>query len=437
MEKKESLAKRFKKSKIVFVNGKRVVLKSRIKVKSNFLVNFTQEKFFIGPHNQKDIAKLKKKNESQQIKDVEQVVSKTKSKKSKISSLIFFLINIVVLAIILIVQIKKEGTAPIGSVSVNWLMILATVGLFSLVMIIDQTNFITLIHKSTKTIRPNLSLKLVSVGRYYDAVTPFASGGQPFQIYYLNKYGVRASSSVSIVLGKYIFNQIGAIVFYSVVLFSNLAVSTSTASAGNIAVGLASWIGYAIVIILVFLFFLISQNKRIGASVVVFFLKIGHKLKIVKDYRVTFVKVIRGVKNWQSTMKDYRKSYFIIPFNSITHILSLALYYSIPFFIFCAFEGWNASMWWQLLTMAVMVDLAVGILPLPGGTGAAEISFVALFGSLFSAGNVFWALLIWRFFSFYGHLLLGFLTMSYDITVGDKKLSKHKEKWLNPKNKKE
>ncbi len=437
MEKNEAISKRLKKPKIVFVDGKRVVLKSRIKVKSNFLVNFTQGKFFIEPHNKKDIAKLKIKDEKQKLKDAQQAINKTKSKKSKITSLIFFLINIAVLAIILVVQIKKEGTAPIGSVSINWLMLLAALGLFALVMLIDQSNFITLIHKSNKTLRPNLSFKLVSVGRYYDAVTPFASGGQPFQIYYLNKYGFRPSSSVSIVLGKYIFNQIGAIVFYSVVLFSNLAVSTSTASAGNIAVGLASWIGYAMVIILVFLFFLLSQNKRIGASVVVFFLKIGHKLKIVKDYKASFVKVIRGVKNWQSTMKEYRKSYFIMPFNSITHIFALVLYYSIPFFIFCAFEGWHAEMWWQILTMAVMVDLAVGILPLPGGTGAAEISFVALFGSLFSAGNVFWALLIWRFFSFYGHLLIGFLTMSYDITVGDKKLAKNKQKWLNPKNKKQ
>ena len=65
-----------------------------------------------------------------------------------------------------------------------------------------------LIKSSTKKKRPFLAYKVAAIGRYYDYVTPFASGGQPFQIYYLTNRGVKASSAISIPLAKYIVQQI-------------------------------------------------------------------------------------------------------------------------------------------------------------------------------------------------------------------------------------
>ena len=107
--------------------------------------------------------------------------------------------------------------------------------------------------------------------------------------------------------------------------------------------------------------------------------------------------------------------------------------YSIPYFIFCAFEGWQPAMWSHILTLAVMVDLAACFMPLPGGTGVAELSFVALFSSLFSTGNVFWALIIWRVASYYIYIIQGLLLLLYDAIIGNKRLSKNKEKWSKPK----
>ena len=156
-------------------------------------------------------------------------------------------------------------------------------------------------------------------------------------------------------------------------------------------------------------------------------------MKLIKDYKATFRKVMLGVRNWQSTIKSYNKSYFIVPTNTILSILYMLAMYSIPFFVYCAFEGWQPQMWSHILTLAVMVDLAACFIPLPGGTGVAELSFVALFSSLFSTGNVFWALIVWRVASYYIYIIQGLLLILYDAIIGNRRLVKHKEKWMKPK----
>ena len=124
-------------------------------------------------------------------------------------------------------------------------------------MLCDQFSFATLIHKSTKVYRPNLSYKVSAIGRYYDVITPFATGGQPFQIYYLSKYGIKPSEAVSITLGKYIFRQIASIVFFGVALFVNLYITTSASNAGQVTIGVASWAGFIVNFILLVIIILI------------------------------------------------------------------------------------------------------------------------------------------------------------------------------------
>ena len=48
--------------------------------------------------------------------------------------------------------------------------------------------------------------------------------------------------------------------------------------------------------------------------------------------------------------------------------------------------------------MGVMIEMAASFIPIPGGSGVSELSFTALFASLFTEGTLFWALIIWRFF---------------------------------------
>ena len=76
----------------------------------------------------------------------------------------------------------------------------------------------------------------------------------------------------------------------------------------------------------------------------------------------------------------------------------------IPFFVLTAFGG-NVDFLPCLVT-TVAVTSAVYFVPTPGNAGAAEGTFFIVFSAL-SSGYVFWAMLFWRFFSYYIYIIMG------------------------------
>lgn len=410
-----------------------VYVKQFKKIKRNYLANYRQEKFLTYCSSKQAIRNFKIKEEKKKLEQAKAVVDKKKSKKGKVWNLIFFIVNILVITIILWVQADKGEVSSADKLKVNWWFLVAALAGVLGMMFCEQCCFTSLIHKATKVFRPNLAFKTGTVGKYYDLITPFASGGQPFQIYYLSKYGLKASQAVSVSIAKYIFKQIACVIFFGIVLLFNLSVSAKSSGAGEFTVGLASWIGYAVIFVILIFTALIANNKKIGSAIVIFGLKVGSKIKLVKNYKESFRKLMRGVNTWQSTMRSYRRSWFVIPFNILISAAELILQYTIPFFVFCAFEGYQPEMWFNIVTLAVMVDLAACFIPLPGGTGVAELSFTTLFFGLFTQGSMFWALIIWRFFSYYIFLLGGIILIFYDFLFGTRRLEKNKEKWSKPK----
>ena len=378
-------------------------------------------------------------NETDQ-KVLKQSSDKSKKKK-KIWNFLYFIINIAVIVLVLGVQLSQEAD-PWESLSeildANWWFILAAFGVFAAGMVLDQLRFAVLIHKATGVFRINLAYKVAAQGRYYDIITPLSTGGQPFQVLYLNKYGVKAGQGISIVMAKYIFYQIVYFIGASYFLFRSTFFSDTVNSFLSGAATTFSWIGYIAIAVVIFFIGFISLNKRAGAGFVVGILKLLSKIKIgkfklVKDYKKSFQNVMRTVNTWQKTTKQYSKSAWVIFVNVICSIIYFFLNYSMLFFIYCAFEGWHPEMWLQIVSMGVLIDLASAFNPIPMGTGTAELSFTALFAVLISStGAQVWALIIWRVLYYYIYILQGFLLLSYDYAIGNRRLEKYKDFWLHP-----
>ena len=259
----------------------------------------------------------KNKEREQDLLDKTQP-AKTNPKKKKLLNFLYFALNILVVVIVLIIQLSGEqdpGNSLNAILDVNWWFILLAVATVFLGMALDQIRFSVLIHKSTGVFRWNISYKVAGLGRYYDVITPLSTGGQPFQVFYLNKYGIKAGTGISIALVKYIVFQI--VIFFGATffLFRNLIVNPGgsfTGVASSIASTL-SWIGYSVMAIVIFAVLFISFNKRVGAGFIAWILKLLSKIKIgkfriIKDYNTTFVKVMRTVKAYQNTTKQYSKS---------------------------------------------------------------------------------------------------------------------------------
>ena len=60
------------------------------------------------------------------------------------------------------------------------------------------------------------------------------------------------------------------------------------------------------------------------------------------------------------------------------------------------------------VTKYFLCTMASCFIPLPGGTGMMEVSFIILFGMMLG-DNIVWALLFWRFLSYYLVIAHGFI----------------------------
>lgn len=374
-------------------------------------------------------------------------------KKKKWLNLVYYLLNIVVIAIVLIVQLSQQQN-PKESMSailnINWWFILAAFGAFLLNMFLEQIRYSVLIHKATGVFRLGLSYKIAALGRYYDTITPLGTGGQPFQVLYANKYGIKAGEGISIAMGKYIFFEIVYFILVSYFIFK--AVFSGSAATNfiseNVGQGVVTtfmWIGYAILACLIIFMLFVSLNRRFGAVFIVGILKLLSKIhigkfRIIKDYKKSFNKVMRTVNVWQTTTKKYSKSFWVIFVNVVGSFAYFFVNYSIPYFIFCAFVGWSPQYWITIITMTVIVDLTSAFNPIPMGTGTADLSFSVLYSALFvealgptlGVGAAIWALIMWRTLSCYIYILQGLAVVNYDYFIGNKRLEKYKEFWMLP-----
>ncbi len=348
-------------------------------------------------------------------------VSKQRSTKKRWLSAIFLLVNVIVLVVILWVQLSGEESVSFAELitqTINWWWILLAVGFFFLINALDGMRTWILIKFSTGRSRPWLSYKSITIQRFYDCVTPLATGGQPFQVFYLHKRGLSASSATSVPLAKYLYAQI-TYMFFIIVVFILKQVYILTLSPAILTL---CYIGLALNLLLIGAIVFLSVSKKAAPSFTIGILKLCNKMHLVKDYRRKYVQVMRIVREYVATFRKFMSNGWIIVSEVFISILYMLLIYSLPFLIYCAFGNpFDLNMWANIMVMTVVCDLAVSFVPWPGAAGVAELSFNALFASLFTSCAA-WAVLFWRILTYYGYLIQGMLVMFYDFAFGNKKI---------------
>lgn len=363
-------------------------------------------------------------------KKSEETVTKQRSKKKRWLNALFMLINLgIVVGILLYNFLGQEDPMSISELltrQINWIWLLVGFLVFLLVNFVDSIRVNIMVYHITKRSRPFTSYKSVAMCRFYDCVTPMSTGGQPFQVFYLKKRGLSAGTATSVPIAKFLYSQFFFIIFSLIVLICQYTYITNFSP----AIITVAYVGFALSALLIVAVLFLSISKKVAPSMTIGILKLLNKMRIVKDYRKSFVKVMKTVREYVATMRQFVSNWWIALSMMFFSVLYLIINYSFPFIVYATFMPLDSN-WFeiyiQLFTLGLICDLASSIIPLPGGTGMAEISFAVLFSSFFITTDGYniavWALLLWRIFTYYGYLLQGLLVMFYDYLFGNKKIA--------------
>ncbi|MGN1201202.1 MAG: YbhN family protein [Candidatus Caccovivens sp.] len=356
------------------------------------------------------------KKVEEKIEEANKEVSESSGKKKKIKNILFFIFNIVLVAGILVWNIfSSDEFTPLKLLDINLLYVFIVLLFLAFIMFVDVCSIQRMIYRKTMRSRWNLSYKSLAILRYYDAVTPLSTGGQAFMVTYLTARDVPGATSLSIPIAKLIFQNISwlLVTFVCLIVSFTNGMSTTFVSATSI-------IGFVLAFLMIAIILFLSFSKKLGRKLVSGGLKLLVKMRILKDYDKHYNKVLSFVEDYQNIMKEYSKSKLDIIYQFVLHISRFIFMYSIPFFIYCAFMGFDGSKFGEFFMYTALIDLASSFIPLPGGTGMNEITFTVLFNR-YLGGATFWALLLWRFCSYYFYLLQGLGILMYDTIYGNRK----------------
>lgn len=341
------------------------------------------------------------------IKEEHHDEKKIQEKKMKKSTWIFLLCNVLIVGAIIAYTFLTQEVKPINELFGQhpyYRFFFMALGAMSLVYIAEGLCYSLIFKKVTGKFNFWLGLKTAVVGKYWDNITPFGSGGQFAQIAYIRGKGHSGDVGTSVVIGKYMMFQISFLILGIIATI----VPFDLFNAGKVIKYLA--LAGVIINILLFVFtLLISTNKKACSIIVVGGLKLLTKLRIIKNYRKALVKSLNFVKEYQKSIKTFAKNPLIVICEVLLNAVSLILVAAVAYLVYLMFNHNGGVNGFKIMLMSFLCTFATSIVPIPGGSGAAEISFVAMFSKLFTEGTTFWALMIWRIMTYYLFILVGFL----------------------------
>ena len=239
-----------------------------------------------------------------------------------------------------------------------------------------------------------------SAGFFFSAVTPSAGGGQPMQVYFLNREKVPVPvAAVTLMAVTITYKLVLVITGLGLALFR---LDWLRARFGDMMflfwLGLALTVGFtALLLVLVFHPHLARRAMDGGHQLLV-------KLRILRHKDSRREKLLRSMEKYHETA-GYFKTHLglMVLVLLITFVQRFALF-TVPWLTYRSF-GLTAAGWPDIAMTQAVIAVAADMLPLPGGMGVTEALFLHVFEPAFGALTLP-AMVLSRGLDFYCRLLI-------------------------------
>ena len=330
-------------------------------------------------------------------------------KNSKVKNIFNFLLLFFITFVVLYFALKDDFHAILDQIlHLNIFWFLVAILLYVGSVLVRSFGLFKLIREFKKDYPLFQAVRLAFMTQFFNGVTPFATGGQPFQVYHLRKAGVSMTDGTNIIVQNFVVYQI-ALVFLGIVavlsnhffhFFEKVSILQHLVTLGFICNTL-------VVIGLLFVAYAKEMNKKI----IKFAIQLLDKIHLVKDKEAQEKKwedsVDRFNKSASSLMKNRKLLFQTIGLN----LLGLCLLYSVPLAVAYSMGIFDAFNVLEAIVSSAYVMLIGAFVPIPGGTGGLEYGFVQFFGNFVGGAPLNAMMLIWRFCTYYFGMIIGALAL--------------------------
>jgi len=240
------------------------------------------------------------------------------------------------------------------------------------------------------------------VGQFFNAITPFAAGGPPAQVYAMQKIGVSGGHAASALIIKSISYQF-TIFIYSLISYifkGNLFMQKVHNFSALFFVG-------SIIDLLVVLFYglFILKRSAVEKLISVFF-KLVSRTRIIKRPDEMRKKLNIELERFSDGVAVLRNKIDMLIKVFALQLIQLTFLFAVPYFIRLAVEPGNINIV-DIIAAQSFITLILAFVPLPGSIGGAEGISYLFFAVFFREDILLSVILIWRTITFYTNIIVG------------------------------
>lgn len=300
--------------------------------------------------------------------------------------------------------ITTDGIAAFGKIAktlqVPWflLMLAAVVGMWAM----EGVSLHIIARRIYADWPLRYSLVVGMIGLLYGALTPFSTGGQPMQIYYMRKMGMDTGKAGAIVAVKTLVYQVVVVIFALVMVFWKLPYFQEQVS--NFAfitiIGLATNLLFVVAV----LFF--AANQKATDKIMHGILNLLHKIRLCKKPEERYQKIHDEFSLFYDSTRLMGRSFLVYFCTALFTLAQLFCTFIVPYLIYRSFHFQGASPVTMVAAQS-FVTMVSAFVPLPGASGGAEGSFALYFQHFFLNDTLVPAIFVWRIATYYLTILVG------------------------------
>ncbi len=327
-------------------------------------------------------------------------------KNIKRHSLALLFITVIILYVVL-----KDDFSSIMDIilKMNIIFLFASLILVTINWLFRSLSMYYIVKEYSNSIKFSTIFKQCVIIQFFNGVTPFSSGGQPMEVYLLNKCKISVPKATNIVLQNSMVYQIALVLYGVIALLLNLKFHYFD------QVKILRYLvilGFVVNTMVCVLIFVVSFSKKTSKMLLSFVTKIGLKLKLIKNKQEFIEKYKTKISEFHDSARIYKDNKKLFCLGIFFNFMALTLLYSVPFFLALGLGNINLTPVSAIISSAYTL-LVGSFVPIPGGSGGIEYSFTQFFGVFASTASISALLLIWRFVTYYFGMILGGIVFSF------------------------
>ena len=323
-----------------------------------------------------------------------------KNKKLLISSCIFVLLFAVTFGILFLTYSVDDLLLCLKMIKSTFYLI---IGIAIIIFFTLEAIYFKIIFKS---LDENISFKRCMhysfVEFFFSGITPSSTGGQPVQLYYMNKDKIPMKKSmIALILNTILFKLFFVVTGILIIIFKFNYISMS-----KTVVKVLFFIGLTYDVVAIIFCLLLMYNQKLISKILTFFYKIYNKI----------------------TNKNIENNVGCLILSTILVFLQRTIIFSIIYIIYISINSNPVLNYFDIVMLQIFVQQSLEVTLLPGQAGVGEYITGLLYTKIFDHFQV-QGMMLNRLFMFYLPLLISFASVMIGIrTLYNKPNIKETEK---------